>query len=86
MSKSTATTITLINCADGSVEAHRTGCADILRGRRSAHDEVLAPEAWDTKRECFLDYNADFIAEADGDESNTYQINWKPCTDFLPEA
>lgn len=74
--------ITIINGRYGEVIAHRTGCRDIAKD--ALHCETFN-ETTTSKREAFLDYNADFIGEADGDESNAYPIEWKPCTDDLPD-
>lgn len=78
--------VTLINKSDGSVRAHAAGCRDIKRESKHFLDTVLPAEEYDTKREVFLDYNQDFIDEADGDESNSYSIDFAPCCNSLPEG
>lgn len=78
---------TIITRGDGTVEGHRAGCRDIARSITSDGmfgDDSPWTEEFTSKRDAFLAYNADFIAEADGDESNTYEIRWLPCADFLP--
>lgn len=73
--------ITLINIADGSVEGHKAGCADIKRGKN--HADLPWSFSVDSKREAYLEYNADFIAES-GEEDGHYDINWKPCANHIP--
>lgn len=81
--------IALLNMRDGSVAGHRAGCADVNRAIRSGKADFDAG-AWEfsvaTKREAFLEYNVDFIREADGDESNSYSIHWLPCANHVPLA
>jgi hypothetical protein len=75
--------VTLINKTDGTVDGHKAGCADIKRGKNHAD----TPWTFDvgTKRDAFLEYNADFIDEADGDRyAATYAINWLPCANHVP--
>lgn len=81
-------TIAIINTSGpGSkfdVEAHKPGCRDI----KKKSDGSMAP--WilevETQRDAFLEYNEDFIADADGDESNGYHIEFFPCTGNIPKA
>jgi hypothetical protein len=74
-------TITIINNPDGSVEAHAKGCRDIARkGKRFLADSFDMTAT--SERQVFLDYNADFIEENDGDEENTYPIHFLPCCDL----
>jgi hypothetical protein len=68
------------------VEGHRAGCADIARKVNARKCDQPWTEDWPSKRAAFLDYNCDFIAEADGDESNSWTITWLPCADALPET
>jgi hypothetical protein len=84
MTTTTTFRVELLNRADGSVDGHRHGCADIARIARK--ERIDRSGSWEvtSKRQAFLDYNADFIEEADGDESNTYEINWLPCADHVP--
>jgi hypothetical protein len=77
--------ITLINKNDGSVEGHKAGCADI---KRQGHkDHARFGDAWtlevESKREAFLDYNADFLDEGQA-EDEVYQIRWLPCANHVP--
>jgi hypothetical protein len=76
--------VSLINRADGSVDGHRAGCADVARIVKKERTDAPWTFEVASKREAFLDYNDDFIAEADGDETNTYAINWLPCADHVP--
>lgn len=78
--------ITLIN-TDSGVIAHKTGCRDIARDIKT---HGLGPFPADhfvedstSKRQTFLDYNSDFIAE--GGEENAWPIDWKPCCNSLPD-
>lgn len=75
--------ITLINQTDGTVDGHRAGCADIKRSRKHA-DEPWTFEV-DSKRDAYLAYNADFIAES-GEEEGHWEINWLPCAHHVPET
>lgn len=78
--------ITVIN-TDSGATVHRTGCRDIARDLKR---HGLGPYPADhyveeatTKREAWLDYNADFIAE--GGEENAWPFHWAPCTKDLPD-
>lgn len=76
--------VTTITHRDGSVHAHKTGCADIKRGHAKKVWSQWDFTEWDvqSKREAFESYNADFID--DGDDA-CWPIEWAPCTDELPE-
>ena len=74
--------IEIINKTDGSVRAHAAGCRDI--GRETTRGEEHWTEEHATKRDAYLEYNADFIYEADGDESNGYVIDFAPCCNAMP--
>lgn len=70
-------TITIINNPDGTVEAHRKGCADVTRKtRKFAHADSFEMDVT-SERMAWEAYNADFIAE--GGEDNAYRINFLPC-------
>lgn len=81
MGKHTVAIINSIGKFD--VEAHKPGCRDIAK-----KSDGSMPEPWvieiETQREAFLEYNEDFIAEADGDESNGWHIEFFPCTGKVP--
>lgn len=80
---STTYSVTLANTNDGTVHGHAAGCADLKRGAAYKHhkDEQFTVEV-ETKRDAFLDYNADFIAE--GGEENAWPVEWLPCADHVP--
>lgn len=73
MSKS----ITIVQDAQGTVEAHGTGCRDIARKARTFGVEAWEAGDFDTEREVFEDYNADFLAE--GGEDAAWPIRFLPC-------
>ena len=81
--------VTLANMTDGTVQGHKAGCRDLTtsRTRKGRSVRVVAESLWtievETKRDAFLDYNADFLAEGQ-DEDDVYQIEWAPCTDEVP--
>jgi hypothetical protein len=79
--------ISILTMRSGStdVEGHRAGCADIAKKVRARKCEEPWTADWSSKREAFLDYNSDFIAEADGAEDNCWVITWLPCCE-LPET
>lgn len=76
--------IAIVNIADGSVQGHKAGCADLSRGKLRKH----AADVWnlevDTKHEAWVAYNEDFLAE--GPESGQYDINWLPCAKHVPQG
>jgi hypothetical protein len=76
--------IETLNRADGSVDGHRAGCRDIARIAKAERLDRSGSWKVTSKRQASLDYNADFIAEADGDEAVGYVINWLPCADHVP--
>lgn len=73
--------ITLITMHDGSVAGHKAGCADIAKAK-----DLGDGEPWTfsvaNKREAFLEYNVDFIAE--GGEENAWVIDWRNCANHVP--
>jgi hypothetical protein len=79
--------VTLQNMSDGSVQGHRTGCADINKRRRNAKVQP-GDEPWPLtvqhKHEAWVNYNSDFLAE--GPESGQYNIDWLPCADGVPQG
>ena len=76
--------IAIVNLADGTVQAHKAGCADLSRGTLRRH----ASEAWnlevDTRHEAWVEYNIDFLEE--GPESGQYEITWLPCAKHVPQG
>jgi hypothetical protein len=85
MSKNTTYLVTLANTKDGAVHGHKAGCADLKRSKAYAlhRDEQFEVEVT-SKREAWLDYNADFIAE--GGEDNAYPVEWFACAKHVPEG
>jgi hypothetical protein len=77
--------VTVITDAYGSVTAHKAGCRDVARETAPHKHADHYTEEYASQRQVFLDYNADFIAEADGDEYNCYEIRFLPCTEGLPK-
>lgn len=77
--------VTIANAANGEVHGHKAGCADLKRSKAYAlhRDEQFTVEV-ETKREAWLDYNSDFIAE--GGEGNAYPIEWMACAKHVPEG
>lgn len=66
---------------DYDVSVHRDGCADVAKSIKG-HDYFR--EEFDTKRDLWLDYNSDFLAE--GGEDAAWPIHFYPCTDGLPDG
>ena len=64
---------------DYDVSVHKAGCADVPKAIRG-HDHFT--EDFDSKRELWLDYNADFLAEGSG----AWAIHFYPCTKGLPDG
>lgn len=91
---STATyEIETLNRADGSVDGHRAGCADIARIAKKERIDRSGSWTVTSKLQAWADYNADFIGEcydhetcdeAHGQCANAYTINWLPCADHVP--
>ena len=80
--------VTLANMTDGTVQGHKAGCRDLTTSRtRKGGRRVEVQSEWtfetETKRDAFLDYNADFLAEGQ-EEDEVYQIEWAPCADHVP--
>lgn len=64
---------------DYDVSAHRADCADVPKAKKGHEwfeDEV------ESKRELWLDYNSDFLAEGGG----AWPIHFYPCTAGLPDG
>ena len=76
--------ILTMNGGTTDVEGHRAGCADIARKVAKRQCEQPWTEKFSSKRSAFLAYNEDFIAEADGEEDNCWNITWFPCCSALP--
>lgn len=66
---------------DYDVAVHKAGCADVPKAIKG-HDYF--EEEFETKRDLWLDYNSDFIAE--GGEENAWPIHFHPCTKGLPDG
>lgn len=67
------------------VMVHKFGCRDIpkaLRRDNFPHDHFV--EEFESKRELYLDYNADFLEE--GGEDSAWAIHFYPCTAGLPDG
>lgn len=74
-------TINGMFAGDKDVSVHRADCKDVAKATlRRDH----FTEEFDSKRELWLDYNADFIEE--GGEDNAYAIHFLPCTAGLPDG
>lgn len=65
---------------DYDVSVHRADCADVAKSIKG-HDHFL--EEWDSKRELWLDYNSDFLAEG---EDSAWPIHFYPCTRGLEDG
>lgn len=64
---------------DYDVSVHSADCADVpkaIKGREWFNDE------YETKRDLWLDYNSDFLAEGSG----AWPIHFYPCTRGLPDG
>lgn len=61
------------------VAAHRAGCQDVAKAIKG-HD-WFEDEA-ESKRELWLNYNSDFLAEGSG----AWAIHFYPCTKGLPDG
>jgi hypothetical protein len=75
-----------MNGGPTDVEGHRAGCADIAKkvaARKCEQPWTFEPSSM---RDAFLEYNSDFILEADGEEDNCWTITWFPCCDELPAS
>ena len=66
---------------DYDVSVHRADCADVAKSIKG-HDHFF--EEWETKRDLWLDYNADFLAE--GGPDSAWPIHFYPCTTGLPDG
>lgn len=66
---------------DYDVSVHRADCADVPKAIRG-HDYF--EEEFETKRDLWLDYNSDFIAE--GGEENAWPVHFFPCTHGMPDG
>lgn len=66
---------------DYDVSVHRADCADVAKSIKG-HDYFR--EEFETKRDLWLDYNSDFLAE--GGEDAAWPIHFYPCTDGLPDG
>jgi len=78
--------ITLVNRADGTIDGHKPGCRDIARAAKA--DGIFGDQhpwtfAVASKRDAYLEYNSDFIAET-GEEEGHWEISWLPCTNHVP--
>ena len=71
-----STTLTIVNEYDGTVSAHKAGCRDLGKARSQRLD--MYTDSYSTKREVFLDYNADFLADGT-DEEYCHPIDFKNC-------
>ena len=72
-------TINGFHATDHGVSVHRADCKDVaksVRGRDHFYEE------FDTKRELWLDYNGDFLAEGSG----AWEIYFYPCTSAMPDG
>lgn len=76
-----AKNITIVQDMRGNVEAHGTGCRDITRKTKEFGVEAFEAGDFETTREVWLDYNADFLAEA-GPEA-AYGIRFLPCCELV---
>lgn len=78
-------TINGMSEGDYDVAIHRFGCRDIKRAvNKGGHTRDYFVEEIESKRDHWLDYNADFIEE--GGESNAWPMHFYPCTDGLPDG
>lgn len=75
--------VTLANTNDGAVHGHKTGCADLKRGKAYTHHraEQFTVSVAD-RAEARAEYNADFDQDTDG----WYEIEWLPCAKHVPEG
>lgn len=64
---------------DHDVAAHRADCQDVAKATRG--HEFFTDE-YDSKRELWLDYNGDFLAEGSG----AWPIHFHNCTKGLPDG
>lgn len=70
---------------DWDVSIHKFGCRDIKREiTKGGFRRDYFIEEIDSKREHWLEYNADFIAE--GGESSAWPMHFHPCTAGLPDG
>lgn len=81
--------VTVINGSGGTdpydVMVHKAGCADIKKAiRRDGFPHAHWDEEATSKRDFWLEYNADFIAE--GGEENAWPVHFYACTAGLPEG
>ncbi len=85
-----------VNRADGSVDGHRAGCADIAKVvKRERLDHFGEPFAVASKHQAWLEYNVDFLPECEGCEGHdeaagncqhAYDINWLACAKAIPSG
>lgn len=64
---------------DYDVAVHRADCADVAKAIKG-HDHF--DDEFETKRDLWLDYNSDFLAEGSG----AWPIHFHPCTAGLPDG
>lgn len=66
------------------VTAHKFGCRDIKKdvNPRNSFPCAFFVEEVDSKRELWLDYNSDFLAEGSG----AWRIHFMACTTGLPDG
>lgn len=64
---------------DYDVSVHADGCKDVPKAIRG---HAYFREEFDTKRDLWLDYNGDFLAEGSG----AWDIHFYPCTKGLPDG
>jgi hypothetical protein len=66
---------------DYDVAVHRADCKDVKKDIRG-HDYF--EEEFETKRDLWLDYNSDFLAE--GGEEAAWPIHFHACTAAMPDG
>lgn len=72
-------TINGMYATDHDVAVHRADCKDVAKATLGRD---YFTEEFDSKRELWLDYNADFLAEGSG----AWFIHFHACTKGLPDG
>lgn len=86
--------VALVTMKNGTVAGHKAGCAD-LKQTRDHDNEVWTFDA-SSKNDAWLEYNADFLAECEGEPhcdrhdeaagecNNAWGIEWASCANHIP--
>lgn len=74
--------ITVVNEANGTVTAHKAGCADLKKAKAARLD--MFTDEFASKTDVYEEYNADFLAE-DPTGDSSYEIHFANCVKGLDD-